>query len=443
MRLIDYKGPHLSLLPCLSPHFPYSCAQGNRGKELPDMKERLFSWFETGTAGYKVDTKRRLVVTNVLITLVSAMTYFYAFALTIIDFQKFSSVIILMLIVGALFALTPRLHKKNHYLGSVYNLTIWLYYGISLFLVFGSDTGFHYFFLGGATGAIVIFNISRNVVSLISFVVQTSLFLVAEMFFPEPQSGLVLSKFFVSSLLTINVIVLLITLYCFVAYAFHQAQLAEAKLEDEHRYSERLLSSIMPQTIAAQLKREPEKTIAVAHNEVSILFADIVGFTKRSSDRPPEEVVDFLNFLFTRFDALAEKYELEKIKTLGDSFMVAGGMPEPQADHVERICDLALEMLNVGKEMPPELGGQFELRIGIHTGPAVAGVIGTRKPAYDVWGDTVNIAARLEKAAAVNSILLCETTKEKIEGLFDFTLRGEVSLKGKGDLTAWYLNGRV
>lgn len=407
------------------------------------MRDRLFSWFETGTAGYRVDTKRRLVVTNVLITLVSAITYFYAITLSILDFHKFSAIIILMLIVGALFALTPRLHKRNHYLGSVYNLTIWLYYGISLFLVFGSNTGIHFFFLGGATGAIVIFNISRNFVSLVSFVVQASLFLIAELFFPDPQNGLELSSLFVSSMLAINVFVLLITLYCFVAYAFHQAKLAEAELEEEHRYSERLLGSIMPQKIAAQLKQYPDKTIAVAHPEVSILFADIVGFTKRSSERPPEEIVGFLNFLFTRFDKLAEKYQLEKIKTLGDSFMVAGGMPETQEDHVERMCDMALEMLEVGKEMPSELGGKLELRIGIHTGPAVAGVIGTRKPAYDVWGDTVNIAARLEKAAAVNTILLCDTTKQKIDTLFNFSSVGNVALKGKGDVVAWYLNSRA
>lgn len=413
------------------------------GLKLPEFKENLFSWFETGTTDYKVDTKRRLVVTNVLITLVSAITYFYAFALSLIDFNKFSSVIILMLIVGALFALTPSLHKKNHYLGSVYNLTIWLYYGISLFLVFGSDSGMHLFFLGGATGAIVIFNISRNVVSLISFFVQTSLFLIAEMFFKAPQNGLELSQLFVSSMLTINVVVLLLTLFCFVAYAFHQAQLAEAKLEDEHRYSERLLSSIMPQKIATQLKQTPGQTIAVAHKDVSILFADIVGFTQRSADRPAEEIVEFLNFIFTKFDALAEKYELEKIKTLGDSFMVAGGVPAPQSDHVERMCNMALEMLTVCNDMPENLGGGFNLRIGIHAGPAVAGVIGTRKPAYDVWGDTVNTAARLEKASEVNRILMCETTKNKVDDAFKFTRRGEVTLKGKGVLVAWYLDAQA
>jgi len=347
-----------------------------------------------------------------------------------------------MFVVAALFALTPRLHKRNHYFGSLYNLIIWLYYGISLFLAFGANSGFHFFFLGGATGAIVIFSVSRNFVSMTSFVVQTSLFLIAQIFFKEPYSGMQLSEAFVSGMLIINVMVLLVTIFCLVSYAFWLTHLAEDKLEKEYRYSERLLASIMPQAVASELKQNPEKTIAVAHDEVSIMFADIVGFTKRASELPAQEVVKLLNYLFSSFDKLAEKYQLEKVKTLGDSFMAAGNMPTPQADHAERICNMALDMLDTVKNMPRDLG-PVDLRIGLHLGPAVAGVIGTKKPAYDVWGDTVNIASRLENSADVNHIQVCDSTKTKLEGKFTFQKRGPIDLKGRGTVNAWYLIGRA
>jgi len=145
--------------------------------------------------------------------------------------------------------------------------------------------------------------------------------------------------------------------------------------------------------------------------------------------------------LFTRFDDLANKHGLEKIKTLGDAFMVAGGMPDPQPDHAVRVARMALDMLSETELFAREVNERLELRIGIHSGPVVAGVIGTKKPFYDVWGDTVNTAARLETYGTNGKIQVTEETKRILEGDFNFEERGTVSIKGKGDMELWYLEG--
>ena len=228
-------------------------------------------------------------------------------------------------------------------------------------------------------------------------------------------------------------------IFCMVFYAFSQMHRAERLLQQEYEYSERLLANMLPGTIAAQLKRNPGQTIADAHENVTILFADIVGFTPRATTQSAAELVKFLNQLFTRFDALATKHGLEKIKTLGDAFMVAGGMPEYQEDHAERVARMALDMVSATDDFSREMDEKIQLRIGIHSGPAVAGVIGTQKPFYDVWGDTVNIAARLESFGTNGKIQVTAETKDRLSKSFEFAKRGKVEIKGKGEMELWYL----
>ncbi|WP_165775641.1 adenylate/guanylate cyclase domain-containing protein [Paramylibacter kogurei] len=409
---------------------------------MEKLKARFFKWFEIGTEGYDIGTRRRLIVTNVLITVIAVLSVLYAVIFFLFDPVEYIIPVLMMFSVAGLFLFTPFFHKLNPYVGSVYNLSIWLIYGMTLVYIFGSDSGIHYFFLGGATGAILIYNVSANPISIFSIIVQTSIFLSAEFFWPQSAHWLELPQIHQSILAFVNIVSVLMLQFCLVSYAFYQAHTAEALLEKEYQYSEQLLANMMPTSIAAQLKREPEKTIADGHEQATILFADIVGFTERASNQPPEKVVAFLNELFTKFDALATKHGLEKIKTLGDAFMVAGGMPSAQDDHCERVADMALEMLDIAKSMPENFGKKVQLRIGIHSGPVVAGVIGTKKPFYDVWGDTVNLAARLETNGHINRIQVTTSTKELLEHAFTFELRGQVEIKGKGKIDVWYLIGR-
>jgi len=222
------------------------------------------------------------------------------------------------------------------------------------------------------------------------------------------------------------------------------AQLQEKNIEVEraHEQSENLLLNILPAPIAHRLK-SGERAIADKFDSVTVLFADIVGFTKLSARTTPEELVQGLNAIFERFDDLAKKYNLEKIKTIGDAYMVAGGLPERSHDHAERVVHFALDIRTIMQDeaLRTRSGEQVQLRIGIHTGEAVAGVIGTSKFAYDLWGDTVNTASRMESHSEAGKIHVSEEVHEALKERFTFEERGEIEVKGKGMMRTWFLVG--
>lgn len=214
-----------------------------------------------------------------------------------------------------------------------------------------------------------------------------------------------------------------------------------ADLRQEKERSEELLLNVLPKPIADQLK-ENKKAIASAIEEVTILFADIVGFTPLSARMKPIELVSLLNEMFSIFDNLAEKHGLEKIKTIGDAYMVVGGLPLPKNNHAEAIADMALEMQAAMQQFQTDyLLGQesFQIRIGINTGSVVAGVIGIKKFIYDLWGDAVNIASRMESSGTPGSIQVTEETYERIKDNYVFEKRGEIAVKGKGKMTTYWL----
>ncbi|MFA3919329.1 adenylate/guanylate cyclase domain-containing protein [Ruegeria hyattellae] len=215
------------------------------------------------------------------------------------------------------------------------------------------------------------------------------------------------------------------------------------QIEQEHARAEQLLENILPHSIAERLKREPEKIIADDLLQITVLFADIVGFTPRASKMSAPETVAFLNGVFSRFDKLADQFGLEKIKTIGDAYMVAGGLPEPRADHASSVANMALGMLVVMNALSKELHDEVTVRIGIHTGPAVAGVIGTRKFFYDVWGDTVNLASRLEAQGKPGRIQVSEETRRILADTYTFEARGPIGLKGKGEIDVYFLTGKI
>lgn len=215
------------------------------------------------------------------------------------------------------------------------------------------------------------------------------------------------------------------------------------EIEREHARAERLLENILPHSIAERLKREPDQIIAVDLLQVTVLFVDIVGFTPRASKMPASEAVTFLNTVFSRFDNLADQFGLEKIKTIGDAYMVAGGLPEPRNDHASAVADMALGMLTVMGEFSREIGEEVTVRVGIHTGPAVAGVIGTRKFFYDVWGDTVNLASRLEAYGKPGCIQVSDETRRLLAGSYSFKDRGPIDIKGKGVVEVFFLTGKI
>jgi adenylate cyclase len=227
-------------------------------------------------------------------------------------------------------------------------------------------------------------------------------------------------------------------LYAVMRYFQSQKERTLLELNLEQARSEKLLLNILPKSIANRLK-DNDMRIADSHEEVTILFADIVGFTKMTATMPPAELVDILSQLFSRFDALADKYQLEKIKTIGDGYMVIGGAPAARDDHASVVAQLALEMQQALAEFNAQTDKKLQMRIGISSGPVVAGVIGTSKFAYDIWGDPVNMASRMEKTALTDSIHVSEATYALIKDNHQLEARGLIEIKGKGEVSTYFL----
>ncbi|HSL66540.1 MAG TPA: adenylate/guanylate cyclase domain-containing protein, partial [Actinomycetota bacterium] len=248
--------------------------------------------------------------------------------------------------------------------------------------------------------------------------------------------------------LFLNIAGLSLVTFLVLRYFVREREQAMHALDREHRLlqverakSERLLLNVLPRSIADRLK-EREEIIADGFPEVTVLFADIVGFTPQAERVSPETTVEMLNDLFSEFDRLTEQRGLEKIKTIGDAYMVAGGLPEPNPDHAKMVADLALDMLEAALIRTLADGEPVKLRIGIDSGPVVAGVIGTRKFIYDLWGDTVNTASRMESHGEPGCIQVTERTWALLRDRYSFSDRHRVQVKGKGEMTTYFLTGR-
>ncbi|MFZ5440691.1 MAG: adenylate/guanylate cyclase domain-containing protein [Myxococcota bacterium] len=221
-----------------------------------------------------------------------------------------------------------------------------------------------------------------------------------------------------------------------------EARIAERTKEllEANAHNERLLLNVLPAPIAERLKRG-EDNIAERFDEVTVLFADLVGFTGWAASRPPEEVVRVLGRIFTAFDALTADFGLEKIKTIGDAYMVVAGVPRPLRRHREAMVQLALELISAVRRIGRDEGTTLDIRLGLHCGPVVAGVIGTKKFAYDLWGDTVNTASRLEAQGVPGRVQVLPATVRALSEEFEFERRGVVELRSVGAVETWLLVG--
>ena len=214
-------------------------------------------------------------------------------------------------------------------------------------------------------------------------------------------------------------------------------QLHLRQIQEEQAKSERLLLNVLPLKIAERLKHG-EQVIADSFSDATVLFADLVGFTSMSTDSSPTALVEMLNEIFSAFDAVVQELHLEKIKTIGDAYMAVGGLPVPQPEHVEQVVKLGLRMLDEIEQFNRRRGMALQIRIGIHTGPVVAGVIGRHKFIYDLWGDTVNTASRMESHSAPGRLQVSAAVQERLHGRFHFESRGEIELKGRGMMKTFF-----
>jgi adenylate cyclase len=265
--------------------------------------------------------------------------------------------------------------------------------------------------------------------------------------FTEPSQaaipeGLQVAFFF------LNIAGLSVVTFLVLRYFVRERERAMEALDAQHRLlqierakSERLLLNVLPESIAERLK-EREEIIADALPEVTVLFADIVGFTPQAERVSPDRTVGMLNDLFSEFDRLADERGLEKIKTIGDAYMVAGGLPQPTPDHAEAVAEMALDMMEVAASRTLSDNEPVRLRIGIDSGPVVAGVIGRRKFIYDLWGDAVNTASRMESHGVPGCIQVTERTRDLLGDRYTFSEQQRLEVKGKGEMATYFLTGR-
>jgi guanylate cyclase len=227
-------------------------------------------------------------------------------------------------------------------------------------------------------------------------------------------------------------------LYGVLRYFQAQKERIMVSLEQEQERSNKLLLNILPAAIAERLK-DNDMRIADHYDSVTVMFADLVNFTQISARMPPTQLIDLLSQVFLRFDQLAEKYKVEKIKTIGDAYMVIAGAPLLCHDHAERIADMALEMQDALREVSMKTGTELKMRIGINSGPVVAGVIGSAKFSYDLWGDTVNMASRMEETSLTDAIQVTQATEKILQSQYQFLSRTGVEVKGVGVIDTFIL----
>jgi len=313
-------------------------------------------------------------------------------------------------------------------------------FSLPVFFV-GRETGIHYYLLVVISVTfLVVLKKDRLPMILSAIVFAGGGFIFAEYsswqspFIDSPPPHLCKVFHFMSTTGTVAMITVVILIF------YIMLNNAQESLEIERQRAENLLLNILPPSIAQRLK-DQNTIIADDFDKVTILFADIVGFTAFSEKLSPKGLVEILNKIFSLFDNLVEEFHLEKIKTIGDAYMVAGGLPSPMMDDMETVADLALEMQKVLEKFNIVNNQSFEIRIGIHTGAVVAGVIGIKKFIYDVWGDTVNTASRMESHGLPGQIQVSERVFEQLKHKYTFKERGNINVKGKGEMKTYLLQG--
>jgi adenylate cyclase len=344
------------------------------------------------------------------------------------------------LIAAAIFFCIPVLHKYG-VMFSALVLIITSY--VSLTIVtwsVGTGSGLQFYFLVAATVAVLVLGIEH--ILLACTLVAIGAAIVITLQFTVPVDTGLQPPWAIPVGFVVSVVSACVMVVATVWYALREIERAEEAMEEEYYRSESLLANILPATIATRLKNPATTIIADKYDDASVLFADIAGYTARASESTPADLVEFLNRLYSEFDRLVEKHGLEKIKTSGDCYIVVSGVPEPRHDHLEALACLALNMAHVIQGLEDQVGQAVPVRIGIGVGPVVAGVVGTRRFFYDVWGDAVNVASRMESTGVEGRIQVPHQVYERLTDTFHFEHRGDVEVKGKGVMRTWFLDAQ-
>ena len=389
-----------------------------------------------GTAGYPPDTVRRLKILNVIAALISLTTSIYAVQLAAGDYETMAPVVWINIALAALAAAVPFAHRINDTAGGLLLVAAEFValYGFTAF--FGRSGGAPMQYLVAAAAPFVIFGLQRLWLVIAIVITSLGLHLVAWFSFTRSNALLHVDRAMLDSLYIQGAITTFGLIAASVYYAFSLAEHAKAETDS-------VLRNVLPDSVVERLKANPNEAISDSFASASILFADITGFVGLARRLGPEKTVALLNRLVSAFDSLAQRHGVEKIKTIGDAYMVASGIPLHRSDHAEALAAMALDMLDATKALSANEGIPINIRIGMASGPMMAGVIGTKKFSYDVWGDPVNLASRLESASEPGRILICPGCFDALAGKFKLESRGLIEIKGVGAQETWYVAGRL
>ncbi len=307
----------------------------------------------------------------------------------------------------------------------------------TLCIQLGTDTGLLFYFFAMAAGIPMVLGIGK--LGLTIGLVALCPLSVTVLNFTVPGDTGVAPGWLLSGGFVVNAVVAGGLGAAVMGYGLYQIQQAELTLDQAHRRSQALLDNILPRSVSERLQDPAHPEIADGYDDASILFADIAGFTAMSSRLSPQEVVAFLDRLYSALDALVERHGLEKIKTTGDAYLVVSGVPEPRHDHLTALARFALDMRRECGQVRTAQGAQVPMRIGLACGPVVAGVVGSTKFFYDVWGDAVNLASRMESTGVPGKIQVPQDVRDRLADRFVFTERGVVEVKGKQPQHTWFL----
>jgi adenylate cyclase len=341
---------------------------------------------------------------------------------------------------AAAFVMIPRLCGMGELVAPIVFFVVSYCTITALCVYLGTGSGLQFYFVVAAAIVLVVLGPDHIVLASTLAAIGAATVILLEYFVPNDTGTQPPWAFKVSFALTVITAWLLVI--ATIWFALREIRRTREAMEAEYERSERLLANILPASIAERLKDPSRNIIADKYDDASILFADIAGYTKRASDTTPTDLVRFLDRLYTELDALVDLHGLEKVKTSGDSYMVVSGVPQPRADHVEALACLALDMTDAVADLKDPQGRAVPLRIGLATGPVVAGVVGARKFFYDVWGDAVNVASRMETTDVEGRIQVPQNVYERLNDTFLLEERGDVDIKGKGVMHTWYLVGR-
>jgi adenylate cyclase len=401
------------------------------GASVAVMLARLTA---AGTSGYPPEVKRRLMILNMIAYLIAVTTLVYSVQQLLVDDAKYRPIVLINGALVVVMLAVPFMHRFGDIAAAMLIVVSEYAALLALMAYLGNSSGLHIQLIVIAAAAFVVLGLDRLWLIIPVIMAGLVLHLVAWFRFPPERALIAADPEFLNALYAQAAITTFGLIAASVFYAFRLAEAAKAE-------TDALLRNILPDSIVERLKAKPTEAIADSVAEASILFADISGFVALARRLGAGPTVELLNNIVSRFDALSEEHGVEKIKTIGDAYMVAAGIPEPCPDHAARLARMGLAMQSVIAELRVERSVDLNIRIGLAVGPVMAGVIGRQKFTYDVWGDAVNLAARLENLSQPGRIHVCPRTRNALEAEFDLESRGMIEIKGVGLEETWFLLG--